>query len=293
MAISVSKYFEDFTKLLRLSGEDNNKITTRYHCITRRINKDFWGIDSDIRNSFYVGSHGRGTEIYTSDIDIVVVLPYEKYAQYNNYSYNGQSSLLQEVKNSIKNTYSNTGIGGDGQVVVVQFSDEIKFEVVPAFLNKDGSYTYPDSNNGGSWRTMDPKKEIAAVNEFNEETNHNYKRLCKMVREWNKYNYVGMTGILIDTTVFRFLQNWDYKEKSYLYYDWMSRDYFKYLYENADKDYWVVPGSGWHVVKKKSFKLAAKNAYDTILEALDAEKKEYEYTYNVKWREVYGTKFGY
>jgi len=79
-------------------------------------------------------------------------LPYEVYVKYNSYQYNGQSQLLQEVRNSIRKTYSNSEISADGQVVVVFFSDNIRFEVVPSFINKDNSYTYPDSNSGGSWK---------------------------------------------------------------------------------------------------------------------------------------------
>jgi hypothetical protein len=57
---------------------------------------------------------------------------YKRYNN-NNYTYNGQSVLLQAVKNSIKNRYPRTDVRGDGQVVVVPFSDGMRFEVVPAF----------------------------------------------------------------------------------------------------------------------------------------------------------------
>ena len=39
------------------------------------------------------------------------------------------------------NTYPTSRIGGDGQVVVIQFDDGIKFEVLPAFVNKGGGYS--------------------------------------------------------------------------------------------------------------------------------------------------------
>ncbi|WP_443606833.1 hypothetical protein [Alistipes putredinis] len=37
------------------------------------------------------------------------------------------------MKNAILQTYPNSDIHGDGQVVVINFSDGIKFEVLPAF----------------------------------------------------------------------------------------------------------------------------------------------------------------
>ena len=70
---------------------------------------------------------------------MIFQLPYAVYLQYNNYQGNGQSALLQAVRNSIKKTYSVTKIGADGQVVLVPFSDGIMFEVVPAFSNKNGN----------------------------------------------------------------------------------------------------------------------------------------------------------
>ncbi len=38
------------------------------------------------------------------------------------------------------------------------------------------------------------------------------------------------------------MKNWAQKDKSYLYYDWMVRDFFKFLKEqDEDKSYWLAP----------------------------------------------------
>ncbi len=73
-------------------------------------------------------------------------LPYEIYQQHDNYAGNGQSALLQAVRKSLQKTYSSTDVGGDGQVVEIHFADGITFQIVPGFLNKDNSYTYPDDD---------------------------------------------------------------------------------------------------------------------------------------------------
>ena len=41
-----------------ISQEQRNKVSQRYHRITRAINSEFWDIDSDTEHSFYVGSYG-------------------------------------------------------------------------------------------------------------------------------------------------------------------------------------------------------------------------------------------
>ena len=97
----------------------------------------------DALKELFIGSYGRDTEIRgASDVDLLARLPSSLFTQYDSYIGNGQSALLQAIRDSIRKTYSSTDVGGDGQVVVVRFSDGIKFEVVPAFVRTDGSYTY-------------------------------------------------------------------------------------------------------------------------------------------------------
>src|SRR5581483_4558062 len=155
-------------------------------------------------------------------------LPYEYYENYDNYTTNGQSALLQAVRDSIKNTYSTSHIGGDGQVVKINFDDGISFEIVPCFVNDDDSFTYPDTNSGGSWKVTNPKPEIKAIREGDELWNYNLKRLCRMARAWKDEWNVPMGGLLIDTLAYQFLKGWEYNDRSFLYYDWMTRDFLKF-----------------------------------------------------------------
>jgi hypothetical protein len=223
---------------------------------------------------------------------MLVILPYSTYDKFNKYKGNGQSALLQEVKGVLQKTYSTSHLKADGQVIGINFKDGIDFEVVPAFLNKDGSYTYPDTNNGGSWKITNPKAEISAINTQNILTNKNLKRLCRMARAWKDKHSVPMSGILIDTLAYKFLLDWDYRDKSYLYYDWMSRDFLKYLSElPTTTDYWLVPGSNKRVYKKGNFQNKAKNGYNLSLEAIEYDGNNMPYSCKAKWREIYGSKF--
>ncbi len=290
--MSVSEYFQTFCSNLRMSSDTVSTIQYRYHQITKRINLDYRSSSSETSYSLYVGSYGRGTEIWTSDIDMIVQLPYATYEKYNNYSSNGQSALLQEVKTVLQKTYSSSFLKGDGQVIGINFTDGINFEIVPAFINKDNSYTYPDSNDGGSWKTTDPRKEIDAMNTRNSDTNKNLKRLCRMARSWKGKCNVSMSGILIDTLAYKFIADWEYKDKSYLYYDYMSRDFFKYLKDlDTSQNYWLAPGSNRHVYKDGDFQNKASTAYNNALDAISYESNDQSYSSKQKWREIYGTKF--
>lgn len=289
--MSVTDWFSTFCSNILISSADLEKVSSRYRQITKRINLDYYSSSSETAHSLYVGSFGRDTEIYTSDIDVLLQLPYETYAKFNGYSSNGQSALLQEVKQVLEKTYSVSNLKGDGQIISLPFTDGINFEVLPTFINKDDSYTFPNSNNGGSWKITDPKKEIAAINEMNSKCNKNLKRLCRMARAWRDKNNVAISGILIDAFAYNFISSWSERDKSYTYYDWMSRDFFKYLSERSTtQNSWQVMGSNRYVPRIGSFENKAKTAYSLACEAINAEK-DYSYTAKSKWRDIYGTKF--
>ncbi|HPM11300.1 MAG TPA: hypothetical protein PK941_12765 [Paludibacter sp.] len=292
MAFNIATAFEQFCKNLRFSNDTLATISGRYHSITKRINIDYWGISSETAHSLYVGSYGRDTEIRTSDIDMLVQLPYETYKKFDAYSSNGQSALLQEVKKVIEKTYSATELKADGQIISVFFSDGINFEVLPAFINQDGSsYTFANSNDGGSWKTTDPRAEIAAIQEMNKQCNSNLKKLCKMARAWRDKNTVDISGILLDILSFNFISTWEYRDQSYIYYDWMTRDFLKYVSEQpTSQNRWKVMGSNRYITCFGSFQSKAKTSYKKALKAIEDEKK-YPLSANWEWREIYGSKF--
>ncbi|OJV51034.1 MAG: nucleotidyltransferase [Bacteroidetes bacterium 43-16] len=288
--MSVATWFETFVKNLRMSSDTVDNIAYRYKRITRQLNKDFWESDSDVYHSLYVGSYGRDTDIVTSDIDMLFQLPYKIYERYNNYQGNGQSALLQAVKSSVEKTYKSY-MRADGQVLVISFTDGIVFELLPAFINTNNSYTYPDTNNGGNWKNTNPRPEIKEISDKNILWNNNLKKLCRMIRAW-KYKWdVPLGGLLIDTLCYNFLSQSEYKAKSYLYYDYITRDFFKYISEiDPNKEYWLSPGARQYVWKKGNFQYKAKQCYNLALEAISKET-DYPFTAKTKWRDIYGTKF--
>ena len=275
--------------------QDRETISSRYKAITRRLNTDFWNTASDSSHSLYVGSYGRNTAIEGfSDLDMVFQLPASLYRQYDAYKGNGQSALLQAVRSSMQKTYPTSDVGADGQVVVVSFTDGLTFEVVPVFLNTDDSFTFPDSNGGGRWRVTNPKPEIQAIRDRNDLCNGNLVRLCRMMRSWKREWVVPMGGLLIDTLAYQFIVDWAHKDKSYFYYDYMCRDFFKWMSErDARQIHWRAPGSGQLVAVKGPFQSKAKRCYDLALEAIaheTASPKE-EWSAKQKWRDIFGSVF--
>lgn len=135
--------FIEFLDNLKVDNLDD--ILTSLNEISKTLNQKYYN-DSSFNNYLLVGSMGRKTSIKgKSDIDVIYELPYEIFIKFNNYTDNGQSKLLQEIKETLKERYSSSYIKGDGQVVVIEFK-KYKIELVPAFKQIDDSYKYPDTH---------------------------------------------------------------------------------------------------------------------------------------------------
>lgn len=285
-----SQTFTDFLENLKIKNFET--ISSRYHRITRVLNSEYYGIDNDSSHSLYVGSIGRKTAINKkSDIDMLFWLPAEEFASYNSYETNSQSALLQDVKKILKKTYSSTEMSGDGQVVVISFDDGMTIELVPCFEKKDGSFIYPDTHDGGSWKKTNPRSEINAIKDLNNDVDGHLRNVCKMLRAWKNKNGVSISGLLIDTLIYNFVEankGW-FKNQSCASYDTVCKEVFYYLSKLDDtQSFWLAPGSSQQVNNKGKFAKKAKKAYDKVLEAI--QKKENK-TVNEIWRDIFGNVF--
>jgi hypothetical protein len=115
-----------------------------------------------------------------------------------------------------------------------------------------------------------------------------------MMRVWKRKWGVPIGGLLIDTLAYQFIDGWQYKDKSYFYYDYMCRDFFKWMSEqDSDQDYWKAPGSGQYVYGKGLFQYKAKRCYNISLEAIvhETATPKQEWSAKQKWRDIFGTDF--
>ena len=254
-----------------IASEFRVTISKRYHKITSAINKEFRKINSDTLNSFYVGSYGRGSAVNTSDIDILVVLPEEEYYHYDAIKSNGQSRLLQAVRQALLVSYPTSEIRADGQIVKINFKDGIKFEILPAFKKIDlfgtwdGTYRYPDSNSGGRWYSTNPKAEQEAMKYKNNTSNGLLLDTCKHLRfvRDNNFRSYYLSGIVIDSFVYEAIGNWRWLtqgESSTSERGTYEKHLLEYLNNNSiwGELYLRAPGSGDKVDTSKSIECLKK-----------------------------------
>lgn len=292
--MGVAENFRAFRANYLIPADTVGSISRRYKRITKQLNNDFWNTDSETAHSLYVGSYGRDTAANgVSDLDVAFTLPSSTYRKYNAYTSNGQSALLQEVRKSIERTYANSYIGGDGQVVALNFTDGIKFEILPVFINTSDTFTFADSNSGGSWKTCDPRAEMRAFSVRDSvAANGNLKAIARMARIWRDKHSVPMSGMLIDTLAYQFIVDWPHRDKSYLYHDYLVRDFLLYLANiDTSQQYWRAPGSGSSVWKTGNFQTKAKASYQLALSAIDHDANQRPSTARNKWREIFGSTY--
>ncbi len=283
--MSASEMFADFLTNLKVSNVET--ISLRYGELTAALNKHFRDTESKEANTLQVGSFGRKTGINgISDLDMLYIVPKAKWNEYDKKK--GQLKLLQDTRDAILKRYPKTRVRVDRLVVTVTYSN-FHVEVQPVFALDDGSYKYPDTKSDGSWKITKPRQEMTAVAKMDEDKNCNLRRLCKMARAWKNKHGVAMGGLLIDTLAYNFLEaTKTYDSKSYLYYDELSRDFFKFLADEPDQDTYWAPGSRQHVKVKKRFQRKAKKAYEFCLKAIEADGED---GVHEKWKKVFGRPF--
>lgn len=284
--MSVADMFNDF--LTNLVIQNTETISLRYGELAAALNKKFRDTESKTANVLQVGSFGRNTGIDgISDLDMLYIMPKGEWETYKD---GRQLKLLQDTKAAVIARYPSTDVRVDRLVVTVTYTD-FHVEIQPVFEQDDGSYKYPDTKDEGSWKITKPREEMDAVSKLDGEKNLNLKRLCKMARAWKNKHGLEISGLLIDTLVYNFLESTDeYDASSYLYYDELSRDFFEYLGEEPDQEYYAAPGSDQRVKVRKKFQRKARKAHRLCLAAIEAQNKEQK-NVNEKWKKVYGRQF--
>ena len=277
--LSTSDNFKSFIGNLNIDIRET--ITTRYGEITSALNKEFRNTESKTNNCLQVGSYGRFTAIKNiSDLDMLYIMPKNSWDIYKN---GKQYNLLCDAKDAILKRFPRTKVFVDRLVVRVLFKN-FHIEVQPVF-EIDNTFSFPDTYKGGKWRITKPREEITAISTLDKAKNNNLRPLCKMTRAWKNKLGVAMGGLLIDTLAYNYLNTTNYyDDKSYLYYDYLCRDFFKYLSELPKEEYYAALGSGQRVIVKSKFQNKAKKTYNLILKAIESDK-------NKDWKKVFGRPF--
>lgn len=218
--------------------------------VIRKLNQHYYDTSDERANRLIAGSVGRGTAVEgCSDLDVIFKMPDEEFSRYDGREGNGQSDLLQDVKRILKEKYPKTDIKGDGQAVVISFTNKpYTIDLVPAFEQSDGSFKYPDTHKNGTWKTTKPIEEQDACNAADSLTNDNFTRVCNALRVWKDNIGFCFGGLLIDTLVNNYKDDIELENATFSNYYTVLQDVFSRLKtEDPDQSYWLALGSNQQV----------------------------------------------
>ena len=287
-ALNVHDRFEKLLANLQLTPEQKQDGTTKangvYHC----LNSHYYGTNPN-KNGWYVGSWGKETPVRPPrDVDVMFVLPDAVYWRFQGYIGNKQSQILQEVKNVLLRTYPSTDIRGDGQVVMIPFGS-YNVEVVPAFRLQNGQFWICDTNDGGRYKFADPGAEENALNSSNSSSNGDTRNLIKMLKRWQEYCSVPIKSFVLELLVVEFLNSWAYRGKGYFYYDWMLRDFLRFLCAKSALNLVSVPGTNEVIRLGEDWKSRAQMALARAEKACEYEGAKSYQSAGEEWQKIFGT----
>ncbi len=289
---TVAERFNKFLSNIQLTSKQTEDAKTKYNGVCKKLHDHYYTSSYDGSTKLLVGSYGKNTAIAPpTDIDVLFIMPYKEFNRYNSYSGNGQSQLLQDIKNILLEKYPDTYMRGDGQVVMVNFVS-YNVEVIPAFLLKNGNYYIPDAHSGGSWKKTSPKSEMENLTSSNKRTNGNTIKLIKMIKAWKYHCNVPIKSLVIELRAINFLSKWKYYDKPSIYYDWMIKDFLEELLDYVDGSC-KIPGIDEKINYGDEWESKARSALNRAKKACEFESKKDYISATQEWKKLFGDRFEY
>ena len=287
MWIAVHQRFEEFHQNLALTPLQRQDGLTKRSGVVRCLNRHYYASMSHVENSFLIGSWGKDTAIRPPrDVDLYFLLPVTVYLRFEGHLWNRQSAILQAVKGVLANTYPDTDMSSDGQVVVVRF-ESYSVEVVPAFQLQNGRYWICDTHNGGSYKETDPMAEVNFIEAADQVNNRNLRPLIRMLKAWQANCSVPLKSFQIELLAADFLGKSPWRLNSFFYFDWIIRDFFAYLYHRANS-FVVVPGTIESIYLGNEWQSRAETAYYRAEKACEYEKYNLVQAAGDEWQKIFG-----
>jgi hypothetical protein len=169
--------------------------------------------------------------------------------------------------------------------------DTYELEVIPAFISQEPHiFLTCNTADGGSWRRTNPSAEMAWIESTDRDSASKATHLIKMLKVWKQEWDVPITSLGLEIAATTFVSRWLYRRKSYLWYDWLVRDFFYYLLQNQNSTAQIAGIS-------EQFSLGAEwaakctTAYRRSLRACYFEQQDMCRSAEQEWKEIFGSLF--
>jgi hypothetical protein len=285
--VAVRQRFSQFhqnTSLTLLQKIDGR---TKLSGVLTCLNSHYYGLSSGEANSVLIGSWGKDLATRPPrDVDTYFVLPPDVYHRFQNRLGNCQSALLQEVRGVLLPSNPNTTIQADRHVVLVSFGS-YAVEVVPAFRLTDGCYWICDTSGVGRYKVTNPDAEARYIHQIDLACNGNLRPLIRMLKGWQRYCSVPIKSFHLELVAAEFLAQSPWRQYNYFWFDWITRDFFAYLYWKASTTI-AVPGSAEKIDLGVEWQSRALTAWSRAHKACDLDLKNFVDAAGEEWQKIFG-----
>jgi hypothetical protein len=276
------KNFTKFADNIRLTADQELDAQTKYEGVCKKLHSAYYNTEWNGSTKLLFGSYRLKTNVRpltpNHDVDVLFKIPKETYERFKNYQSNGPSSLLQEIKDHLKEKYTTTDkIKAWGKVVLVQFTNNThNVELLPAYEEEDGTFTIPNSENGGSWEKFDPRKQVNLFQKSNNTTNGLTAELSRMIKTWlNKVATCDYKSYNLQSDVMKFLDSNFKSGADFNEYSNVIKSFFEYLYINCEDN----------------IKSHVKTALERAEKAYNYEREEKPKEASEEWIKIFGNEF--
>ena len=278
----MEREFLDFINEITLTQCQCEDAKTKYTGVCQKLYSHYYNGEYDDGKKYLFGSYKTKTNVRPltedQDVDVLFKIPQSTYDKFDKYESNGQAALLQEVRNILKEKYTTTDtIKAWGKVVLVQFQENHhNVGLLPALEQDVGAFLIPNSENGGSWETFDPRAEVERFQTSNESTNGLTRELAKMLKTW-AHNTTSMSYKSCKRLddVITFLDEFYPQGKETTSYAKIVFDFFDYMSSRCGDD----------------IKSYINTALSHARKALEYDSNEKPVEASEQWRTIFGDKF--
>jgi len=278
----MEKEFNKFTDNIRLTSGQEDDAKTKYTGVCKTLHNSYYDNEYDGKTKFLFGSYKTKTNTRplseNQDVDVLFKIPEETYNRFKEQNANGPSALLQEIRGVLNETYTTTDeIKGWGKVVLVKFTEnKHNVEVLPAFELEDQTFIIPNSEDGGSWDSFNPREQVEVFQSSNSQTEGLTADLARAIKTWVKntsslnYKSFNLLNDVQDFLESNYQNGAEYKD-----YQQVVFDFFQYLKNTCDDD----------------IESHVKTAFDRAEKAINFFNENKPREASQEWRKIFGSEF--
>lgn len=274
--MSIQGQFHKFYGNIKLTETQKTDAKTKYNGVCKKLHDNYYpNMEYNGSTKLLIGSYGKHTNIRPPrDVDVLFIMPDDKFEQYDDNDSNDQSQLLQDIKKILSGKYTTTGkIKGWGKVVLIEFSDGThNIELLPAWKNQNGSFTIPNSKNGGSWDNWDSKSEVEKIKQSNNKNNKKTIPIIRMIKKWSDNCTVNIKSFTIENKIIDFFNLYDSNRE----YSDIIKNVFNYLYNQ---------------ILDETIKSHLKTAHERACKAFKYENSDNDEKATKEWKKIFGNDF--